>query len=209
MKKGFTLIELLVVIAIIAILAAILFPVFARAREKARQSSCLSNTKQIVLAFQMYLQDYDEITNLTLYGPNEVSWPYTFLPYMKNEQILKCPSDPSSSVAGYVSYAQPMHWGYYHLYKRSVTSSYGGGVPLAQIQYPAEVCAFGETATNAKNNGTFNTDGRWGYARWAPDRHNEGMNCGMVDGHAKWYGQSYLEAEWAKGSSSRLFADAD
>jgi len=59
-RKGFTLIELLVVIAIIAILAAILFPVFARAREKARSSSCLSNTKQIVLAILMYAQDYDE-----------------------------------------------------------------------------------------------------------------------------------------------------
>jgi prepilin-type N-terminal cleavage/methylation domain-containing protein len=58
--KGFTLIELLVVIAIIAILAAILFPVFARAREKARQSSCLSNVKQITLGTQMYVQDYDE-----------------------------------------------------------------------------------------------------------------------------------------------------
>jgi len=60
MRKGFTLIELLVVIAIIAILAAILFPVFARAREKARQTSCLSNMKQIGLAFMMYTQDYDE-----------------------------------------------------------------------------------------------------------------------------------------------------
>ncbi len=205
MKKGFTLIELLVVIAIIAILAAILFPVFARAREKARQSSCLSNVKQIVLAFQMYLQDYDEITNLTLYGPNEVSWPYTFLPYMKNEQILTCPSQNTIPVA----YAQPYQWGYYHLYKRSATSAYGGGVPLAQIQYPAEVCAFGETATDAKNVGTFTPAGTWGYARWAPDRHNEGMNCGMVDGHAKWYGMSFLEAEWAKGTSSRFFSDAD
>jgi len=61
MRRGFTLIELLVVIAIIAILAAILFPVFARAREKARQSSCLSNVKQLDLAVQMYIQDYDEM----------------------------------------------------------------------------------------------------------------------------------------------------
>jgi prepilin-type N-terminal cleavage/methylation domain-containing protein len=69
-NKGFTLIELLVVIAIIAILAAILFPVFAQAREKARQTSCLSNCKQIGLSLQMYAQDYDE--TLPNAGPN---WP--------------------------------------------------------------------------------------------------------------------------------------
>ncbi|MFO8079838.1 MAG: prepilin-type N-terminal cleavage/methylation domain-containing protein, partial [Armatimonadota bacterium] len=66
-RRGFTLIELLVVIAIIAILAAILFPVFARAREKARQTSCLSNLKQLGLGMQMYAQDYDERFNLSQY----------------------------------------------------------------------------------------------------------------------------------------------
>ena len=69
-RRGFTLIELLVVIAIIAILAAILFPVFAKAREKARQASCLSNVKQMCLALMQYAQDYDE----TLPQGQEVSW---------------------------------------------------------------------------------------------------------------------------------------
>ncbi|MCX7597678.1 MAG: DUF1559 domain-containing protein, partial [Armatimonadetes bacterium] len=74
MKKGFTLIELLVVIAIIAILAAILFPVFARAREKARQASCTSNLKQIAMAHLMYAQDYDEM--LPGHGNDAVApWP--------------------------------------------------------------------------------------------------------------------------------------
>ena len=204
MRKGFTLIELLVVIAIIAILAAILFPVFARAREKARQSSCLSNVKQLMIAFHMYAQDYDEKTCLTLYGPDNCGWPYTFEAYIKNEEILTCPSEPDIEV----TYAQPYHWGYYHLYKVGVTNTYGGGVALAKIRFPAEVCAFGETATNARNNGTFNTAGNYGYARWAPDRHNDGMNCGMVDGHAKWFGRGFLEGEMAKGTSSRFFADA-
>ena len=93
MRKGFTLIELLVVIAIIAILAAILFPVFARAREQARKTSCLSNLKQIGLASHMYAQDYDElfpvdnhICNPHLRLLNEI------MPYVKNYQIFYCPS---------------------------------------------------------------------------------------------------------------------
>src|SRR5437016_6241142 len=101
-RKGFTLIELLVVIAIIAILAAILFPVFAQAREKARQTSCLSNTKQMGLAFQMYAQDYDETWAFTTFydvfkSDNTPTggdpWVTTTQPYIKNWQVLVCPSD--------------------------------------------------------------------------------------------------------------------
>ncbi len=89
-RRGFTLIELLVVIAIIAILAAILFPVFARAREKARQTSCLSNVKSLVLGALMYAQDHDEVLPFAhSYG----DWWYESLePYLKNTQILTCPS---------------------------------------------------------------------------------------------------------------------
>lgn len=97
LRSGFTLIELLVVIAIIAILAAILFPVFAQAREKARQTSCLSNTKQLVLAHLMYAQDYDETTVTSwCYGfPGEFS--FFVQPYIKNLEILHCPSDPRTA----------------------------------------------------------------------------------------------------------------
>ena len=97
--RGFTLIELLVVIAIIAILAAILFPVFATAREKARQASCLSNTRNIALAQAQYAQDYDELLNRIRgqWVPQGVKWAFgaqdMLAPYIRNEGIWKCPSD--------------------------------------------------------------------------------------------------------------------
>jgi len=103
LRRGFTLIELLVVIAIIAILAAILFPVFAKAREKARQASCSSNMKQITMAAKMYNGDYDDKMPVCLwYNANgEWMWYMELLnPYVKNEQLWFCPS-ASQSPADY------------------------------------------------------------------------------------------------------------
>jgi prepilin-type N-terminal cleavage/methylation domain-containing protein/prepilin-type processing-associated H-X9-DG protein len=104
-KRGFTLIELLVVIAIIAILAAILFPVFARAREKARQASCESNEKQIALGFLMYAQDYDQRfpavyndeASLGGYPGGRIMWADAIYPYIKNRQLFVCPSNTNAS----------------------------------------------------------------------------------------------------------------
>jgi len=100
-RSAFTLIELLVVIAIIAILAAILFPVFAQAREKARQTSCLSNSKQIALAVMMYVQDTDETYPIVQWWADypwstmQGGWAFAVMPYIKNLGIWKCPSDGS------------------------------------------------------------------------------------------------------------------
>ena len=129
-RRGFTLIELLVVIAIIAILAAILFPVFARAREKARQSSCLSNVKQLMLAVQQYAQDYDE--RMPRHG-NNPDWTEQIYPYVKNVQVYNC---PSSSTAGPSTEADlgnlfNYSWNYY-------SSGGQNNFKLAQIVRPSE-----------------------------------------------------------------------
>lgn len=144
-RVGFTLIELLVVIAIIAILAAILFPVFARAREKARQSSCQSNLKQIGLSFGMYVQDYDNRypccdAPQTTYAWNDPVSAYRFnwngwignalRPYIKNEQIFVCPSRANGTQwlwlnGGRVSYG----YNYLATYNRAesdVANAYAG-----------------------------------------------------------------------------------
>ncbi len=101
---GFTLIELLVVIAIIAILAAILFPVFAKAREKAEQTSCLSNMKQIALAMNMYCTSWDQRFPIGYEVGGD--WGLALQPYMQNRQILVCPgaypNDPATDISNYV-----------------------------------------------------------------------------------------------------------
>ncbi|MHB9134680.1 MAG: type II secretion system protein, partial [Armatimonadota bacterium] len=123
-QRGFTLIELLVVIAIIAILASILFPVFAKAREKARQTTCTSNVRQLATAVQMYNQD-----NQSRY-PGK-TWADAVLTYVGSQKIYFCPSD-----AG-VDKSQPISYGYNGLLVRVD----GTGCNEAQISAPTEVGA--------------------------------------------------------------------
>jgi len=134
-RRGFTLIELLVVIAIIAILASILFPVFAQAREAARKTSCSSNAKQLGVAFQMYVQDYDEVfPQATYFGAGGQTtpdnqgafrWPWLVMPYVKNMQLFRCPTesavftDPSCGGGNCLDPANPFYgylWGLFPNY---------------------------------------------------------------------------------------------
>ena len=119
--RGFTLIELLVVIAIIAILAAILFPAFAKARESARRISCTSNLKQIGMAAIQYTQEYDEKYVQTDFGWNgsvsQYGWMQTLQPYVKSTQLFKCPSDTQTGIPGFANpapagYVDPFHTSY-------------------------------------------------------------------------------------------------
>jgi prepilin-type N-terminal cleavage/methylation domain-containing protein/prepilin-type processing-associated H-X9-DG protein len=156
-KRAFTLIELLVVIAIIAILAAILFPVFGRARENARKSSCQSNLKQLGLGFAQYSQDYDEqsvpMRSGFLTSSSGFSWSIIIQPYVKSNQLLVCPSNTTPNTVSKLSYTDTPATGLSYTYNWSV----GGPAPgvtsgnpgralagiLAPAQTPMLVDAFG------------------------------------------------------------------
>jgi prepilin-type N-terminal cleavage/methylation domain-containing protein/prepilin-type processing-associated H-X9-DG protein len=166
-KKGFTLIELLVVIAIIAILAAILFPVFAKAREKARQISCLSNEKQIGLGLMQYTQDNDETYPSGRNYANGRGWAGEIYPYVKSTSVFKCPDD--SVTPTNISYQGPYYVCSYaynnNLVARptsdgSTTSS--GVATIATLTAPASTVALSEIMNNVakvdNNNGNFDGD---------------------------------------------------
>ncbi|MHB8995619.1 MAG: DUF1559 family PulG-like putative transporter [Armatimonadota bacterium] len=203
-RRGFTLIELLVVIAIIAILAAILFPVFAKAREKARQSSCLNNVKQIALGLIQYMQDYDErmpegsSNGWGDGGAADPGYPHggyvdAIYPYVKNVQVFMCPSDSlrdcvsNGNIGGAHTYRSDVLPGTYPNQQLSYMYNYNlHSRSQAQIEYPAQtvlVCE-GIQRPYVYSTGQFLNplEGRLiGGAR-----HNEGMNLNFVDGHAKW-----------------------
>ena len=142
-RTGFTLIELLVVIAIIAILAAILFPVFAKAREKARQSSCGSNVKQMLLGVTQYAQDYDEklpyqwmnYGSHTAVGQAAATSYYTFpefiMAYVKNDQMFQCPSKQWATMINYNSYPTS------YMYNQNASGFGLSGIALASVTQPS------------------------------------------------------------------------
>jgi prepilin-type N-terminal cleavage/methylation domain-containing protein len=219
-RRGFTLIELLVVIAIIAILAAILFPVFAKARAKARTTSCLSNTRQIAIAQSSYMQDHDGRTcgwhnnwEVNKYGGNSfVVYPpapwwdmayygnrwyigmYAALnPYIKNEQLWVCPSDPDGNVSnlgpaeGWTSY----HWFPCWIYNNGTDADFVDTGPALKppdenVSRPSERLLYGET-------GIFGWDGPAEHGGNGVYNHETGYNGVYMDGHAKLvnYGQRH------------------
>jgi prepilin-type N-terminal cleavage/methylation domain-containing protein/prepilin-type processing-associated H-X9-DG protein len=141
-KKAFTLIELLVVIAIIAILAAILFPVFARARENARRTSCMSNLKQMLLGIHQYTQDYDERypPRASFISNQNVLWPQLYQPYVKSTQLFQCPSDtdrtslPPMGTPAPAGFVAPFHVSYLVCNK---LGGLGTGVALSIVVSPS------------------------------------------------------------------------
>jgi prepilin-type N-terminal cleavage/methylation domain-containing protein/prepilin-type processing-associated H-X9-DG protein len=195
-QRGFTLIELLVVIAIIAILAAILFPVFAKAREKARQAVCLSNMKQLALAVMSYVQDYNETFPQTYIENPPGIWIMAFPdflvfggtrcrtlldPYIKNADIWFCPN------------AVKVPWWVNSYPKPTLLASYGYNGILGCTSNPKGDAGTRKLATIDNPSGTaLAADSQPGiydcrYMYLAEWRHSEGANVAWCDGHSKWY----------------------
>lgn len=218
--RAFTLIELLVVIAIISILAAILFPAFARARENARRASCASNMKQLALGTLMYTQDYDG--GLPSYSRNgSATWAKLYIPtidYVKNDQLYHCPSAPKSTRPvndysgtqyGYTwqnesAANRPVNWSVLLANPHSRYTSRIDAVPDA-----VRTCLIGETYTSS---GTRYQDSGWASPQFRvqagswdsllPDRHLEGANYAFVDGHVKWLSKAAVDSARQNGATS-------
>lgn len=205
--RAFTLIELLVIVAIIAILAAILFPVFGRARENARRTVCQSNMKQLGLAYMQYTQDYDERSPaIYLAGSPTLRTPGMVLdPYIKSALTWRCPSDNSQNQNAVDANYTYVSYGYNSFMMNKSLPPTGGWrtpIPIAMLQTPALDCLFA---------GSWNSSGGWildnpgtynrieGNAEGATDvikrGHMNGGNILYADGHVKWMNGTNIATE--------------
>ncbi|MDH7571096.1 MAG: prepilin-type N-terminal cleavage/methylation domain-containing protein [Armatimonadota bacterium] len=221
-RSGFTLIELLVVIAIIAILAAILFPVFARARENARKSTCLSNLKQIGQGAVMYCQDYDEKLFGHYQGRRDepygaapptamfLDWMQQIYPYVKSEGVYMCPSN-SAGTWKYTPGPPVVHdftlgyginyWLMYYYYYLS----------MADIKSPADTIWFADCNYAIVYPSyylvTYPTHSVYGYNGTARVqlRHMDGVNVAFMDGHVKWMNRETIEGDAGLQGASKYW----
>ncbi len=204
-RRAFTILELLIVLGIVAVLAAIIFPVFARARQNARRASCQTHLKQIGLGMMQYARDYDEKMPLSLTVQGE-TWVDILHPYIKSDAVFLCPNDltPFPLPNPYrrrTSYA--LNQLYAHIPRERLFSTPGSGphsINLAKIQSPAGTIAAGDssdylqvtmaprsTSVALALNAAPPSFGDGGKLGRFVGRHLDGTNWLFLDGHVKWH----------------------
>lgn len=229
-SAAFTLIELLVVIAIIAILAAILFPVFARARENARRSSCQSNMKQVALGVEQYIQDNDGRLMARDRPVDNENWNHMdpIEPYLKSDQVLFCPSAPKFKRADGTApiystqYGFPTNWSannYRAVLTKLNTTTLTSPTLMDSLPDASRTCLLGETTQAGI---TFSNYVKYGYGRSMfgakkdpaldpilhTTRHFDGANYAYCDGHVKWLdAEAVANVYTAQGTNGNLLTE--
>jgi len=192
-KRGFTLIELLIVIAIIGILAAMLFPAFAKARESARRASCMSNLRQIGMGLQMYVGDHVE--RMPGAGPTGREWPLFIAPYVGSTQTFSCISDSEDAPTIGGDGTTKLSYGYNALVVDGTHFGFDGtngtGLSLSDVDLPSETIAIFDLESagapnEAKITSVSHLDSGAANTRRVASRHLEGFNAAFADGHVKW-----------------------
>ena len=204
-RGAFTLIEILIVVAIISILAATLFPVFARARENARRASCSSNLKQIGVAWHMYVQDYDDVMptyELIYYTGVEP----LLRPYIKNAQVFVCPST-DKLLTGYGVPVINAAWDT-SAYRSTATISTSQQTLFSRVPRPTLICLMAEYRYGSALKYTFTatnpTDGSYGGFP-VLDRHLGGSNYLFFDGHVKWLKSETVTQPYATNNAIHFY----
>jgi prepilin-type processing-associated H-X9-DG protein len=169
-RPGFTIVEAVVIVAVLLILAAILFPVFARRPRTGRYPSCQSMLKQIALGYKQYIQDYKEAYPRARSGDafaNNNIWPDALIPYVKNQQVFQCPSDTNAIGPEFISYGYNSN-----LSSKNEAKMNNSAVIILNYEVTGSEIA---------------TCGNKVAAVTAPTRHLEGSNYSFVGGHVKWF----------------------
>ncbi len=191
---GFTLIEVLIVLVVISIMIAIALPVFSRAREKGRSATCQSNLKQIALAMQQYVQDHDGwYPSAGIIGTDQKQWASHIRPYVRNTQILLCPTREALGGGNSLNGSRALNYDYNVLRLNHFSFRSLMGSSEAAVVYSSKVWINADGDFSEDTLSGPSACGDWWWTQWGQEIHSGGANYSFVDGHVKWLTRQQIE----------------